>query len=217
MAIMDWIEEHPIVLIAGGIAIVLFVVPKVLKLGQTSNGTTPTNSMLGSSNDAGTGTSYIPTQTIFTTVNKYTGSNVNSPNSATSSVSAPSATTVTAPSANSTTVTVPVSVTSNTPVTVNTPPRMGTPAPNPPTGGHLQWDQNYTIHSGDTLTGVAAKLTSSLRSSGMPGNVSVTYADIFAHNTAIITTTAAKHGIKSGFANWIYPGEIITVPRWIRS
>lgn len=237
---MVWLEEHPIVLIVGGIAIFFLVIPQVLKLGQQATGTS--SQLAGTSNNTnadlsglttsagGTPIAYVPTQTIFSTTNITKGSTVNSPNS----VNAPSATTVTSQAPSSVNVTTPVSITNPVtlvpspvpvakPPTPSAPPRNGTPTPvsNPKTG-HLQWDQNYSIKHGDTLSAIAAHLTQRLRSAGMPTSMSVTYNDIYAHNMAVINAASAKHGTPiKGYAtpaqlNNIFPGEVITLPRWVK-
>lgn len=247
----EFIAEHPAIAV-GGVVVVLFAGYMLLNKGKTASqpsantaqGQATMTDLTGLSTDAqGNHVVYVPTTTTFTTNNRITGSNVNSPNSttATSSVNAPSATSVT--STPSTTVNAPTTTTvtvSNTvpptPVPVptpappppsttpssNTPGRTGTPAPTPQHKGGLVWDQHYTIRGGDTLSGIAANLTNSLRRAGMPTSLSVTYNDIYAHNTVTINKYAQQHGtpIKNpafptpAAINNIFPGEIIVVPRW---
>lgn len=134
---------------------------------------------------------YVPTQTSFTTINRG--------NTSTSTT---------------TTTINPGPVQAPGPPPIKAP---GPPQPKPPvTGKHLIWDQHHTITGGETLTSIAASLTRSLRAAGMPGSQSVTWHDLYAHNTGVINETSAAHHnpIPGGPWNDVFPGETIVVPRW---
>jgi hypothetical protein len=115
------------------------------------------------------------------------------------------------------TVTTPVTLPPVTMPNDSTPARQGTPIPTPaPHTGQLNWNQNYTIKSGDTLTGIATRATTAARNAGMPTSIMVTFNDIYAHNKSVIDSTSQAHGmpISGGAVNNIFPGEIITLPVW---
>jgi hypothetical protein len=262
MAIMDFVHDHPIIVIGGAIAVAFLVIPKVLQAGQSQiNAQGNASTMAGATNNAsdlsgltnGGTTSpvaYIPTTTNFTTTNNTTDSVLNSPNSNAINPaisygnSTPVSATIQTPPTPviqprrpmtypSTTVdngSVPVVSVGpivnqvNPPAVLpndSHPPRQGTPVPIPaPTTGQLVWNQNYTIKSGDTLSGIASSVTAKVRNQGMPTSMNVSFNDIYAHNKPVIDANSAAHGNPvKGFAtpqqvNNIFPGEVITLPVW---
>ena len=102
------------------------------------------------------------------------------------------------------------------------PPVRANPVPvaAPPLKGTLSWSTSYIVVRGDTLSGIATKVNTKLKQQGSP--LTITYHDIFAHNQAKITADSASHGTPiKGFAaptaqNNIFPGEVITVPTYIK-
>jgi hypothetical protein len=86
-------------------------------------------------------------------------------------------------------------------------------APNPP-GRCLVWDQSYTATQDDTLSTIAASVTRSLRTAGMPTSQSIGWHDIYARNVEVVNSVAQQHGDTADFWNHIYSGETLTVPRW---
>lgn len=224
----EWVKGHAGIVIGFGIVAVLLLASQFMKKGSTSTSSTGTTTgtqqdLSGlATNAQGQAIVYVPTQTQFTTVNRVgAGATVNSPTTTTSNQ-----TTVNTSAPTQVVNAGPVTSTEPAPhpVTGSTsPPAHSTPPPPPVTHkGGLVWDQSYVIKGGDTLSGIASAITGKLRASGMPSTVSVTYNDIYSHNTSTINTYAAKHGtpIKNpAFAtpaaiNNIFPGESLTVPRW---
>jgi hypothetical protein len=191
---MSWIEDHPSLSLAGGVILLVLLVAAVSR--SKSSATTNPNGLSGAPNGLQNGNLvYVPTQTTFTTINKG--------NTSTSTT---------------TTTVNPGPVASPPPPPVANPIKApGPPQPNPPaTGKGLKWDQHHTIAGGETLTSIAASLTRSLRAAGMPGSQSVTWHDLYSHNTGVINATSAAHHnpIPGGPWNDVFPGESIIVPRW---
>jgi hypothetical protein len=228
---IGWIEAHPDLALAGGAVGVLLIAGSFFKARTPTAGST-TQDLSGLKN----GIVYVPTQTSFTTENKSGVFASNDPaltTVTTGPVNSPVTTTTNNPPViqpapgpcrvgyhfeptvaihSGSYPTTGGSCVPNSTGPIKQPPP---PGPNPPpTTKSLKWDQSYTIIGGDTLSAIAAKLTVKLRAQGMPGSMSVTWNDLWAHNTATITRYAQQHGFKTDYWNWIFPGETITVPRW---
>lgn len=217
---IEWVKEHSAITIGFGVVAVLLIAAQFMKKNSAnssaSGSTSPSQDLSGLATDQnGNHIVYVPTQTTFSTTNTV-GNNsvVNSPTSTTT------ATTTVNTSA-------PTQVVNGGPVTVTPPPSHPVTGTNPPTHtppvqppvthhGGLVWDQSYSIHGGDTLSGIASTVTAKLRASGMPSTVSVGYNDIYAHNQAKIDATASAHHnpIPGGPKNNIFPGELLILPRW---
>jgi hypothetical protein len=196
----DFLETHKGIAIGGGVILLLVVAGIMMK--QKTTATLPAGSTADLSGLTG-GKIYVPTSTAFTTTNVKYGPQINSNDPLLTSVSGTQ--TVTGPTT-TTTTTDPVHTAPHTPPV---------PIPPPPTKGKgLIWDARYTIRGGETLSSIAASLTRSLRATGMPGSMSLTWHDLYGHNTDLINRTAQAHGFRTDYYNWIFPGEIITVPRW---
>lgn len=209
----SFIQDHPTASIAGGLVLALVVGSYVLSHKSTpatsTNGPTANGDLSGLKNG---NLVYVPTSTSFTTYNK------NSNNS-----------TSTSTSTSTTTVNPPPVVVSHPipgPIPIGVIPHPIIPVPvrsQPPpqpkpvaTAKSLRWDQRYTIRGGQNLGEIAASLTRSLRAAGMPGSQSVTWHDLYAHNTATINQEAAQrhNPIPGGPWNDVFPNETITTPRW---
>lgn len=192
--ITAFIESNPSLALGSGVVLLLLVVGSLLK--KKTMPTTNPNGLAGGGDLSGLQNGnivYVPTQTTFSTINRNSG---NTQTTTTTTVNPP-------PVIN--------------PPNIFFPPRPPIPQPKPPaTGKALVWDQRYTIRGGQNLTMVAADVTRRLRAAGMPGSQSVTWHDLYAHNTSVINETAAAHHnpIPGGPWNDIFPGETITVPRW---
>jgi hypothetical protein len=237
---IGWIEAHPDIALAGGAVGVLLIAGSFFKAKTPATGTSTTQDLSGLKN----GIVYVPTQTSFTTNNRTQSGVFASNDPALTSVTTGPVNSPTTTKTTTTTTNTPVPVPQPAPgpcragyhyepgsviVAGSYPIQGGTCVPNstgpiklppppgpnpPPTTKSLKWDQSYTILGGDTLSAIAAKLTTRLRAAGMPGSMSVTWNDLWAHNTATITKYAQQHGFKTDYWNWIFPGETITVPRW---
>lgn len=84
---------------------------------------------------------------------------------------------------------------------VPTPIPIPIPIPKPPP---KKTSITYTVKSGDTLWGIAAKL--------LGGGAN--YNKIYAANSAQIEAIAHKHGFSSsGGGHWIFPGETLVIPK----
>lgn len=237
-----FLEAHPTVAVGAVLGILIVGGMLISKKQQAS--TTPNADTSGLPGLTNGNIVYVPTSTNFTTVNRGSnfGNTTNNVSKASdggiiqnavgtpSSNTGTSSNTTTSPqgtiqqavqritqqtvSSGSTTQT-----NSSVQTNVNTVPGKAPPPPQPKppqTSKGLIWDQRHTITGGETLSGIAASLTRSLRAAGMPGSMSVGWPDLYAHNTAVINATAAAHHnpIPGGPWNDIFPGEVITVPRW---
>lgn len=192
--VLTWIEEHPSISLAGGIILLVLLVAAISR--NKASATTNPNGLAGTNGLQNGNIVYVPTQTSFTTINR--------------------GNTSTQTSTTTTTVN-PGPVASPQPPTSGPIKAPGPPQPKPPTTGKsLIWDQHHTITGGETLTSIAASLTRSLRAQGMPGSQSVSWHDLYAHNTGVINATSAAHHnpIPGGPWNDVFPGETIIVPRW---
>ena len=201
----QFVQTHQGLVIGGGVVAILVLAGMFMRSKQPSVPTSTTADLSGLPE----GKIYVPTQTSFSTQNIKYGPQINSndPNltnvSGTQTVGGPTTTTTT---------------TNNPPW--RKPPVTGghepPPVPQPPRkdSKSLRWDQRYTVRGGKTLSSIAAARTRTLRAQGMPGNMTLTWHDLYAHNTAIINKYAQQHGYKSDYWNWIFPNETITVPRW---
>lgn len=218
--VFEFVQAHPGIAIGGGVVLLLLIGGSILKTKQPA--TTNPNAPLGDLSGLQNGIVYVPTQTSFITNNK---SGVFASND-------PTLTTITTGPVNSPTST-STTTTTNNPVyrghPIPGPKPVPTPAPPPPPRNPpppqpqppvkakgLIWDQRHTILGGETLSGIAATLTRQLRAQGMPGSQSITWQDLYAHNTAVINATSAAHHnpIPGGPWNDIFPGELISTPRW---
>ena len=194
----SFLETHKGIAIGGGVVLLLIVVGIAMKSKQstlpaTSTGTADLSGLSG-------GKIYVPTSTSFSTQNIKYGPQINSNDPLLTSVSGTQ--TVTGPTTTTTTNT-------------HIPPRaLPPPTPVPVTNKGLIWDTRRAVLGGETLSSIAAQVTRQLRAAGMPGSMSVTWNDLYAHNTIIITQYANQHGFRTDVWNWIFPGEVITVPRW---
>lgn len=205
----NFVSTHHGLVIGGGVVLVLVLAGAYM---SSKNKTTPTTTATGDLSGLTNGVVYVPTSTSFSTTNERYGAFSNDPNLKTVTNSGNTTTTTTK--------------TINPPPTVppvhtgggsdggHVPPP---PVPPPPTKGKgLIWDSGYVISGGETLSSIASKITFQLRQQGMPGSMSVTWHDLYAHNTNVINSTSAAHHnpIPGGPWNDIFPGERITVPRW---
>lgn len=104
----------------------------------------------------------------------------------------------------------------STPVVVASPTPISQPPVQAPPQKAMQWSGSYTVRGGDTLSGIAAQVTNSLRSMGAPPTTAVTYQMIYSNNQGVINSTAQAHGnpIPGGPQNNIFPGEVLRVPVW---
>jgi hypothetical protein len=216
----EFASSHQGLVIGGGIILVLVLAGMFMNKNKTlPSNTSATTGAPDLSGLANGDIVYVPTQTNFETINK-SQSGVFASND-------PTLTTVTTGAVNSPTTT---TTTNNPPKVVlpNPVPKQSGPIPQPPvtrapappaptpkpTTKGLIWDQKHTILGGETLSIIAAAVTRQLRAQGMPGSMSITWNDLYAHNTAVVNQYAQAHGFKTDFYNWIFPGEVITVPRW---
>lgn len=104
---------------------------------------------------------------------------------------------------------------SSTTTTTNPPPSTGgSGGGTPPPRKGLIWDKRYTVRGGETLSSIAVTVTRQCRQQGMPGSMSVTWHDLYAHNTTIVQKYAQQHGHNTNYWNWVFPGEILTIPHW---
>lgn len=88
------------------------------------------------------------------------------------------------------------------PVPVHTPPPPPAPKPGPQPPPHrTPWSSTYTIKSGDTLSGIAARFHTS-------------WQQLYSKNKNIIDALSREHGnpIPGGPWNNIFPGETIHIP-----
>jgi hypothetical protein len=223
----EWLKENPPLVIGGVIigAVVLFGLVLKPKTPATS---TPNADLSGLQNG---NLVYVPTSTSFTTENINKGTNIGN----TTTTSTTTSTTTTgdgrtcrpgyhflaghlglAVPDGSYAVSGGYCIPNTT--TVTPPPRKPpAPPPNPkPTSKSLVWTDRHTISGGETLSSIAASLTTKLRAAGMPGSQSITWHDLYAHNTSVINEQAAAHHnpIPGGPWNDVFPGEVITVPKW---
>lgn len=238
-SISDFVVTHQPLVIGGGIVAVLLLAGLFL---NSKNKTMPASSTNGTGPADLSGLQngnlvYVPTSTNFDTTNIKYGPQVNSNDPNLTSVSGTQ--NVTGPT---TTVNKPIAVVPPVIIKPVIPPVVSPPVSTPPTGsGHrttpptpvpvntrgkaLIWDQKHTFVGGETLSSVAAGVTSWLRRyDGMPATVTVTWNDLYAHNTNIINSYAQRYGspVKSSFGtndpagpwNNVFPGETIVTPRW---
>src|SRR5438270_5958084 len=176
----DFVSSHQSLVYGGGVVLVLVVAGIFM---NSKNKTAPATSTADLSGLTG-GKVFVPTSTNFTTENIKYGQFSNDPN----------LTTVTNSGNVNKTTTVTKTV-NPIPVPVRQPPP---PTPVPPTRGKgLIWDQRYSIHGGETLSSIAAVITRNLRARGMSGSMSVTWHDLYGHNTDLINRTAQAHGFRS--------------------
>ena len=201
----SFLETHKGIALGGGVILLLVVAGVMMKSKQS---TTPATATTGDLSGLHGGIVYVPTQTSFSTQNIKYGAQVNSNDPNLTSVSGTQ--TVTGATTTTTKTTTNTGGTSTAP---HTPP---VPIPTPVTSKGLKWDTQYTILGGQTLSSIAAQVTRTLRAAGMPGSMSVTWHDLYAHNTNVINATSAAHHnpIPGGPWNDIFPGEVITIPRW---
>jgi hypothetical protein len=203
----DFVQSHKSLVYGGAIVLILVVAGEFMKK-QTG---IPVSTQAGDLSGLSNGIVYVPTQTSFTTEN--IGADFsNDPNL--TSIKTGNITT------NSPTSTTTTSTTQrgSKPPGGEKPPTHKPPVKPPvhKTAKSLKWEQRYTIRGGETLSSIAASLTRQLRAQGMPGSMSLTWHDLYSHNTQIINATSAAHHnpIPGGPWNDIFPGEMITVPRW---
>lgn len=194
----SFLETHKGIAIGGGVILLLVVVGIAMRSKQstlpaTSTGTADLSGLSG-------GKVYVPTSTAFTTENIKYGAFSNDPNLVTVTNSGNKTTTTT---------------TTNTETNTHIPPRaLPPPTPVPVTNKGLIWDTRRAVLGGETLSSIASQQTRYLRTKGMPGSMQVTWNDLYAHNTTLISQQAAAHGHTTDVWNWIFPGETLIVPRW---
>ena len=202
---MGFVQSHPGLDIAG---LILLLVLAGAYFKNKSAATTASNAPLTNATGLTNGTIYRPTQTIFSNI--YKGASSGNTTTTTTSTSTTNTATTGGKIINGATG---GTTTPTTPPVHNPPP----PQPKPkPTSKSLIWDQRYTIRGGETLSSIATSVTRTCRAQGMPGSQSVTWGDLYSHNTATINAESAAHHnpIPGGPWNDIFPGETITVPRW---
>lgn len=204
-----FLETHKGIAIGGGVVLILVLAGIMTR--QKTTATLPASSTADLSGLT-KGLVYVPTQTSFSTQNIKYGPQVNSNDPNLTSVSG----TQTGVSINKPTTTTTTTTTTNNPPTSTAPHTPPTPIPVPvPQGAKgLIWDTRRTILGGETLSSIAAGQTRYLRTKGMPGSMIITWNDLYAHNTDVINRTAQAHGFRTDYWNWVFPGEVITVPRW---
>lgn len=197
-----FLETHKGIAIGGGVILLLVIAGIMMRSKQKTLPVTATGGAPDLSGLTG-GKVYVPSQTTFSTQNIKYGPLSNDPN----------LTSATLRDAFNTTSTsnVPPSSIGGQPDPRPLPP---VPAPPPTAGKGLIWDTRRTVLGGETLSSIAAGQTRYLRSKGMPGSMMITWHDLYAHNTDVIARAAQAHGYTSDVWNWIFPGEILTVPRW---
>ncbi len=227
-----FIASHPTLLIGSGVVALLLLVAFLNKRNNTTaTGGTSQNLTGIAADSSGNHIVYVPTSTSFSTQNIgaefsndpnlqsiQTGAIVTNSPITQSTSTATTSTQITKPIVNS--------IPPNAPPPVVEPPKGGTstggvhpvkapPTPAPPSKG-IKWNSTYTVLGGDTLSGIAAKITAQIRSAGAPSNTLVTYQQIFGYNSSVITSTSNAHGnpIPGGPQNNIFPGERIIVPSW---
>lgn len=205
-----FLETHKGIAIGGGVVLLLIVVGIAMRSKQKTLPATSTADLSGLDQ----GKIYVPTQTSFSTQNVKYGPQINSNDpllttvSGTQTVTGPTTTTTTTKTTNPPPVVV-------VPPVVNPPPRVNPPpVPVPITNKGLIWDTRRVVLGGETLSSIAAGQTRYLRTKGMPGSMSITWNDLWAHNQGVITQYAQQHGYRTDYWNWIFPGETIIVPRW---
>lgn len=229
----SFVRDHPA--LSFGIAFVgaLILWTIFSKKQGTAGGASTTQDLAGVGTDAsGQRVVYVPTQTTFSTSN--IGADYsNDPNLTTisnSPVVSNSPITVVNPPM---TAPPPVIITKPAPPPPKPlpsptppPPSGGTgtggvhpvklPPPPPPVSKSVKWASIYVVLGGDTLSGIAQKVTNQLRASGAPSSTVVTYQQIYNYNKAVIDGTSKAHGnpIPGGPMNNIFPGEKIVVPVW---
>jgi len=177
---------------------------------------------------AGTPVAFVPTQTSFTNNNVGAQFNGGTPNVSVQATNTIMPNTVQPPRPAIIMVTPPPQTAVVNPVAVPTPPPantippptpapIATPAPAPVRYG-LVWNYPYTVKSGDTLSGIAANLTSAARAAGMPSSQTITWNMLYDHNKSVIDSTASAHGnpIPGGPWNNIFPGERLSLVTWVR-
>lgn len=202
----DFLATHKGIAIGGGVILLLIVAGIALRSKNTA--TLPASSTADLSGLTG-GKIYVPTSTSFSTQNVKYGPQINSNDPFLTNVSGTQ--TVGGPTTSTTTTTTYPPPGPPTPV----PPRViPPPTPVPISNKGLIWDTRRTILGGETLSSIAAGQTRYLRTKGMPGSMIITWNDLYGHNTDLINRTAQQHGYRSDYWNWIFPGEVITVPRW---
>lgn len=81
-----------------------------------------------------------------------------------------------------------------------------TPAPKPPAPTPQPTQKTYTVKSGDTMSAIASKTRFG---GGEAGADKLYYYD---GNAQVIRTGAQKHGHKTDYVHWIYPGEVLHLP-----
>lgn len=214
----NFVDTHKPLVIGGGVVAVLLVASHFMTRNKAPAAPgTGAPDLTGLTNG---NLVYVPTQTSFTTENIKYGPQSNDPNLTTITGSP---VTIGSNNPKTTTTTTTTSTTNNPPgpkpPVVVPPPVSRNPPPKPPvpvTTKRVIWDQRYTIRGGDTLSAIAASYTRTLRGAGMPGSQLVTWNDLYAHNTATINQWSNSHGnpIPGGPWNNIFPGEVITTPRW---
>lgn len=202
--IMGFLEAHPALDIAG---LVLLLVLAGAYFKNRSAATTASNAPLTDTSGLTNGTVYRPTQTTFSTIYKgaYDSNNTTTTTTTTTNETAKDGGKIINGATGG----------NKTP----SPPVHSPPPPQPPprpTNKSLIWDVRYTIRGGETLSSIASVVTRNCRAQGMPGSQSVTWGDLYSHNTATINADSAAHHnpIPGGPWNDIFPGETITVPRW---
>ena len=185
----QFVQTHQGLVLGGGVIALLILAGMFMKSKQANVPTSTTADLSGLPE----GKIYVPTQTSFSTENITTNTN----------------------SGNTTTTNPPSQQKGrrdpdkggHKPPTVPQPPR--------PAGKALRWDQRHSVRGGETLSSIAAAQTRTLRAQGMPGNMTLTWHDLYAHNIAVITKYANKHGHYQNVWDWIFTdGEVLTVPRW---
>ena len=213
----DFVSTHKGLVIGGGLVAILVFGGKFLASRSTPASTTG-GDLSGLQNG---NLVYVPTQTSFTTENQSGIFASNDPTltsiSNTGPVNSPTTTTTTTQTGRPIILKPPTSQppTSQPPVTRQPPPPQPKPQPRP-TNKSIKWNVGYTVAGGDTLSGIASKQTQIMRHNGMPGSMSISWHDIYAHNTAKIIATSNAHGnpIPGGAWNNIFPGEQLTIPSW---
>jgi hypothetical protein len=232
----SFVRDHPA--LSFGIAFVGALVLWTIFSKKQSTGVSTAQDLAGVTDASGQRVVYVPTQTTFSTSN--IGADYsNDPNLTTisnSPVVSNSPITV-----SKVTTPAPVVVTAPPPVIITKPapppPKpLPSPTPPPPSGGTgtggvhpvksppppppvvkgVKWASIYIVLGGDTLSGIAQKITNQLRAAGAPSSTVVTYQQIYNYNKAVIDGTSKAHGnpIPGGPMNNIFPGEKIVVPVW---
>jgi hypothetical protein len=217
-------------------ALVIYTVFKNKSGGGMGTGTTTAQDLSGLGTDAsGNHVVYVPTQTSFSTSN--VGADFsNDPNLQSVQTGAiisnsPVTGVPIAPVQKS----APTQVTNATP-SPPPPAPLPSPIPKPPSGGtstggvhpvklpsvpapiskSLKWMGTYSVVGGDTLSGIAAKVTAQAKAAGAPGSTVVTYQQIYNFNKTMVDGMAKLHGnpVPGGPQNNIFPGETLVIPVW---